>query len=291
VKLAEFEYHAPRTLDEAVHLLREYGDDAKILAGGQSLVPLMALRIAAPDVLIDLNRVRDLDELALSDDVLRVGALARHRHVELREDLESRCAMLADALPKVGHVAIRNRGTVIGSLTHADPAAEWPAIALALDAEITAVGPRGTRTIAAASFFEGYMTSALDADEIATQAVFRLPTRHSGSSFEELARRHGDFAIAGAGAVLTVVDELITDARLVLIGAGATPVRVTEAEAALVGQAPTENAFTQAAEIVHDAAAPRGDIQGSAEYRRSVLRAVSRRALRRAHHRAGRASE
>jgi carbon-monoxide dehydrogenase medium subunit len=280
VKLATFDYHAPETVADVVALLHEHGDDAKILAGGQSLMPLMALRVAVPEVLVDINRVTGLDTLERVGDRLRVGALVRHRHVERMPGLASTCPMMADALAMIGHVAIRNRGTVVGSLTHADPAAEWPAIALALDAEITAVGPSGTRTIPADAFFETYLTNALADNEVATEVTFRLPRRRVGSSFKELARRHGDFAIAGAGAVVEL-DEVgaIAQARLVVIGAAATPLRIREAEAVLTGASPTREAFEEAAQIVHRSVSPRGDIQGSGEYRRAITRVIARRAL------------
>jgi carbon-monoxide dehydrogenase medium subunit len=194
--------------------------------------------------------------------------------------LAATCPMMSDALAMIGHVAIRNRGTVVGSLTHADPAAEWPAIALALDAEITAVGPSGSRSIPAESFFESYLTNSLADDEVATAVTFRLPTGRVGSSFKELARRHGDFAIAGAGAVLELDDAgTIADARLVVIGAASTPLRIREAEALLVGAEPTRAAFDEAAEVVHRSVSPRGDIQGSATYRRAITRVIARRAL------------
>ncbi len=290
MKAAAFEYFAPETVDEVVSLLAEHGDEAKILAGGQSLLPLMALRMANPEVLVDINRAGALghvDSVVDTDGTrLRIGALVRHRTIERLPGLAAACPMIADAVEQIGHVAIRNRGTVVGSLTHSDPAAEWPALAIALDGEVTAVGPGGTRRIPAASFFESYLTNALADDEIATRVELRLPGGRGGSAFVELARRHGDFAIVGVGAVLWVSErDAITDARLVVAGAGATALRMRDAERVLIGQSPSAELFAEAAQAVYESVAPTGDIQGSAAYRRTVTRVVTRRALAKAHRR------
>jgi aerobic carbon-monoxide dehydrogenase medium subunit len=288
VKAAAFEYFAPESVDEVVALLQEHGDEGKILAGGQSLMPLMALRLGAPEVLIDINRVGGLDRIENGGSRLRVGALVRHRAVERTPGLERTCAAIADAVPLIGHVAIRNRGTVVGSLAHADPAAEWPALALALDARITAAGPAGTRELDAVDFFESYLSNSLADDEFVTHAEFTLPAGTVGSAFEELARRHGDFALCGVAAVLALTPSgEIGDARVVVCGAGPTPLRIGAAEQALTGQQPSPERFGEAAEAVHAAIDPRGDIHGSAEYRRHVTRVVARRALQLASARAG----
>lgn len=287
LKPAPFEYLAPESLEEAVSLLSEKADDAKVLAGGQSLIPLMALRLSTPAALLDLNKVRELDYLHDDGDGLRIGALARNRAVELLPDLKDRSGMVAEALELVGHVAIRNRGTVVGSLAHADPAAEWPALALALDAEIDAVGPKGKRTIPAEHFYLNYFTTTLEPDEIATEVRFALPLKRVGSSFQELARRHGDFAVAGAGALLAVSrNGAIESARIVLIGVSSTVVRIREAEDLIIGHEPSAALYREAAEIVHKSIDPTGDIHGSAEYRRTLALTLSRRALHSAGHRA-----
>lgn len=261
-------------------LLGQYADDAKILAGGQSLVPLLALRLAIPEVIIDINRVRGLDYLDDNNEVIRVGALTRQRAIEKHERLNARCSMVGEAVGVVGHVAIRNRGTVVGSMAHADPASEWPALALALDAEFDAVGPRGTRTLPAESFFVSYLTNALDPDELATEVRFKIPSGRVGSSFLEVARRHGDFAVAGAGALLSLsANGTIEDARIVLIGVGATALRARETEQLLVGERPNGGLFEEAAQRVTGAIDPTGDIHGSAEYRRSIAGVLTRRAL------------
>jgi carbon-monoxide dehydrogenase medium subunit len=286
LKPAPFEYFAPESVEEVVSLLFEHGDEAKLLAGGQSLIPLLALRLASPGVLIDLNRVRALDYVDDEGDVLKVGALTRHRTIEKLPGLSERCSMLSDAVELVGHVAIRNRGTVVGSMAHADPAAEWPALALALSAEFDVVGPNGGRTIPADSFFLTYLTTTLEPDEVVTEVRLPIP-KGVGSSFVELARRHGDFAVAGAGAWLRLSGGAIEDARVVLIGVAATALRVKEVERSLVGQQASPEAFEEAAEVVRAQIEPTPDIHGSSGYRRGIAKVLTRRALHSAAERAG----
>jgi carbon-monoxide dehydrogenase medium subunit len=280
LKPAPFEYFAPETVEEVVALLAEHGDEAKLLAGGQSLIPLLALRLSTPSVVIDLNRVSPLDYLDDDESVLKIGALTRHRAIERLDGLSGRCPMLAEAVELVGHVAIRNRGTVVGSMTHADPAAEWPALALAFDAEFSVQGPSGSRTIPADSFFVSFLTTALEPDEVVTEVRLPIPDDGTGSSFVELARRHGDFAVAGAGAVLRLTSNgAIDDARIVLIGVAGTPVRIGEAEQILMGGEPQPDAFEEAGATVHRLIEPTGDIHGSSDFRREVARVLTRRAL------------
>jgi aerobic carbon-monoxide dehydrogenase medium subunit len=280
LKPAPFEHVAPRSIAEAVSLLEQHGDEAKPLAGGQSLIPLLALRLATPGVLVDLARVEELDYVRAEGPSLAIGAMTTHRAVEKHASV-GRCPMLVEALDVVGHVAIRNRGTVGGSLAHADPAAEWPARALALDAEVDAAGPGGTRTIPAAELFFTYLTTVLEPDELVTQIRLKLPEGRSGSAFVELARRHGDFAIAGAGAVVWLDDaDIVSDARVVLIGVGPTALRSAEAEEALRGlradQVSAEEVGTQVVASID----PVGDIHGSAGYRREVAKVLTERAVR-----------
>lgn len=280
MKPPPFDYLAPASLEEAVEALAQHGDEAKILAGGQSLVPLLAFRLARPSVLVDVNRVPGLDDVVLDGETLTVGALARERDVELAPGLRDRCAMVVDAIEQIGHVAIRNRGTVGGSLAHADPAAEWTALALALDADLDVVGPAGSRTIAARDFLVTYFTTALAPDEVLTRIRLVLPNGRSGSCFLELARRHGDFAIVGTGALLSLDDDgSIADARLTLIGVGQTAVRAGAAEDVLRGGRPTEELFAEAAEAAGVQIDPNGDVHASADYRRRVARVLVRRAL------------
>jgi len=288
VKPPPFGYVAATSVEEALDALAEHGDEAKLLAGGQSLVPLLAFRLARPSVLVDLNGVDGLDGAALEDGTLVLGATARERTVERLPGLAERCRMIVEAIAHIGHVAIRNRGTVGGSLVHADPAAEWPALAVALDAELDATSKRGTRTIPAQEFFVSYFTTSLEPDEVLTRIRVPLPNGRSGSAFLELARRHGDFALAGVGAHVTLTaDGTASDVRLGLIGVGDRPVRASGAEAALRGRIPDEEAVAEAAEAVAGEIEPTGDIHASADYRRHLATVLTRRAVTAAVERAG----
>jgi carbon-monoxide dehydrogenase medium subunit len=280
VKPAAFEYLAPRSVEEAVALLAERGEDAKVIAGGQSLVPMMAFRLATPAALVDLNGVSELDHARVDRDTLVLGATARHRAVQELSGLRERCAMVAEAVELIGHPAIRNRGTAGGSIAHADPAAEWPALLLALDGEVDAVGPAGRRTIAAGEFFQTYFTTALAPLEILTEVRLQLPAGAVGSAFVEVAQRHGDFAVAGAGALVVMAnDGSVADARLVLIGVRDTAVRSVAAETILRGASPTDPVLDDAANAIESAIDPVSDVHGSSAYRRRVAIAAARRAL------------
>jgi len=280
VKPPPFEYLAPRSLDEAVAALAEHGDEAKAMAGGQSLVPLLAFRLARPSVIVDLNGIGGLDGARLDGDTLELGALTRQRDVERLPGLRERCPMIVEAIEQVGHVAIRNRGTVGGSLAHADPAAEWTALALALDAELDLVGPGGARTVPAAEFLISYFTTALGPGELLTGLRLNVPNGRSGSCFLELARRHGDFAIAGVGALVTLDGEgSVGDARVALIGVGERAVRVAAAEELLRGRRPTAELFAEAAAAVQAELDPNSDVHATADYRRHVAGVLVRRAL------------
>jgi len=280
VKPPPFEYLAPRSLDEAVAALAEHGDEAKAMAGGQSLVPLLAFRLARPSVVVDLNGIPGLDGARLDGETLELGALTRQRDVERLAGLRQRCPMVVEAVEQVGHVAIRNRGTVGGSLAHADPAAEWTALALALDAELDLTGPSGTRTVPAREFLVSTFLTVLEPDELVTGVRLHVPNGRSGSCFTELSRRHGDFALAGVGALVTL-DEggIVTDARLALIGVGETAVRAEAAEQALRGHPPTAEVLAEAARAVEGELDPNSDIHASADYRRHVAGVLVRRAL------------
>jgi aerobic carbon-monoxide dehydrogenase medium subunit len=280
VKPPPFEYVAPGELDEAVAVLSEHGDEAKVLAGGQSLMPLLSFRLARPSVLVDLNRVSGLDGAALEGDVLRIGAMTRQRDVERLPGLRERCPMIVEAIEQIGHVTIRNRGTVGGSLAHADPAAEWTALALNLDAQLDVVGPGGSRTIAADEFFVTYYTTTLAAEEVLTQVRLSIPNGRSGSCFLELARRHGDFALVGVGALLSLDDAgAVADARVALIGVADRALRASSVEAALRGREPSDAVLAEAAEQVTDGMGGRSDVHASEEYRRHASRVLTRRAL------------
>ena len=280
MKPAAFDYEAPETVEEAVALLGAHGDRAKVLAGGQSLVPLMNMRLARPAVVVDINRIETLAYIREEDWGLRFGALARQRAAERSPLVAARCPLLRDALRLVGHVQIRNRGTLGGSIAHADPAAELTAVLAALDGEVTARGPQGDRVIAARELFVTYLTTSLDPRELLVEVRIPALPQGAGWSWMEIARRHGDFALAGVGTVLVLRRGTIADARIGLIGVGPTPVRAIAAERVLIGQAPSEALWEAAAEAVRGAVSPDGDIHASAEYRRHVAGVLAQRALR-----------
>jgi carbon-monoxide dehydrogenase medium subunit len=278
MKPAAFDYFAPRSVEEAVTLLAEHGDEAKVLAGGQSLVPMMAFRLATPSVLIDLNGVAELEHAGIEGDALVLGAMARHASVQALEGLARRAPLIAEGVALIGHPAIRNRGTVGGSLAHADPAAEWPGLLLALDGEVQVIGPNGSRTIAAGALFDTYFTTTMQPDELITGV--RLPIPHGGSAFVEFAQRHGDFALAGVAAALRRSDAgVVEDVRIALIGVGDTPVRAVGVESVLRGIEPTDEAVAEAARAVDADIDPLSDVHGSSDYRRRLAVALTRRAL------------
>jgi CO/xanthine dehydrogenase FAD-binding subunit len=277
MKPAPFDYVDPRSLPEALDLLARHGDDAKILAGGQSLVPMLNLRLARPGVVIDINRVAGLDAVAVGDGLLHVGSLVRQRGLE--RWASARVPLLATVLLHIGHAAIRARGTVAGSVVHADPAAELPALLLCLDGSVTAESHRGRREIPATALFEGPLTTAVQPDEIVTETRWTLPAPAEGWGFHEIARRHGDFALAGVTALLRVEDGRVSRARLALFGVGFTPVRAEAAEQTLVGAAPTASQLAEAARLAAEGLDPGDDLHAPATYRRRVARTLAERAL------------
>ncbi len=279
MKPAPFQYVSAHSLDEALAALADAGEGGKVLAGGQSLVPLLALRLARPEVLVDVNPIAGLDRIVVEDHRLRVGALARHRAVELDEQVRRTFPLVSAAAARIGHVAIRNRGTVGGSVAHADPAAEWPTLLLALDGEVEVASRRGRRVVAAQDLYDGYLTTSLEVDEIVCEVRVTLPAGRTGTSFLELARREGDFAIVGIAAVLTLEGDEVRQCRLALSGVSSTPVRARGAEERLVGGVADDAAFAAAAQTVADEIDPPGDIHGSADYRRKVAGVLVRRAL------------
>jgi carbon-monoxide dehydrogenase medium subunit len=281
MKPAPFEYFDPRSIGEAVSLLKEHEDEAKILAGGQSLIPLLNMRVARPEVLVDVNKVAGLDYVREVDGGLAVGALTRHRTVERSALVQSRQPLLHAATRFIGHPQIRNRGTIGGSLVHADPAAEYPAVALVLGAEIRATGPEGERTIEAEDLFVTYLTTALEPTEMVTEVRLPALSARMGWSFMEVARRHGDFALAGVAVTVTLGSGgTCSEARIALFGVGPTPLRVREAEQMVVGGKPSEKLFEQvgqkASEEIDD---PLSDIHASAEFRQHLAKVLTRRAL------------
>jgi aerobic carbon-monoxide dehydrogenase medium subunit len=283
VKPAPFSYHAPASIEEALRLLAEYGDEAKPLAGGQSLVPLMNFRLARPAHLVDLNRVAELAYVRGDGAELRIGAMTRQRAVERSALVVERWPLLTAAVRQIGHVHIRNRGTIGGSLAHADPAAELPALMLALDADVTVASSRGARTIAASDLFESHYATTLAPDELLIEIrVPALPPR-AGWAFEELSRRHGDFALVGVASLVTLDTRgAIGEARLAFAGAGPTPLRTSAAEGLLAGNLPSESLFREAGDLASRELDPDSDIHASAAYRREVAAVLARRALARA---------
>jgi aerobic carbon-monoxide dehydrogenase medium subunit len=272
-----FEYHAPSSLDEALSLRAQYGSDSVLLAGGQSLVPLLNLRLTFPSAVVDLGRVTELAGIRPLDGGVAIGAMTRQRSVEWSELVAERSPLLVGGVRQIGHPTIRNRGTVGGSLAHADPAAELPAVVLALDAELVARSTRGERTIPAADFFRGFLTTALEPDELLVEV--RLPLQKGGSSLKKVARRHGDFAVAGAAAAVTVEGGRISDARVALMGVGQQPIRATEAEEVLRGAEPGDAALGEAARRAAADLQPASDVHATATYRRRVAEVLVRRAL------------
>ncbi len=287
MKPAPFDYHRPATVDETVALLERHGPDTKVLAGGQSLLPMMKLRLARPTALVDINRVRELAYVRAADDGLAFGALARLDELE-SDEVRRRCPILAEVARDIAHAAIRHRGTVCGSLAHADPAAELPVVALVLDADLVATGPGGSRVIPAREFFVTYLTTALGAGEMLTEARFPALAPRSGWSFLELARRPGDFAIVSAAAVLDVGRRgVITSARIALGAVAERAVRCPEAEAALTGEPGGREAFDNAAALAAAPLDPPADVHGSAAYRKHIARVLVGRALTQAWQRIG----
>ncbi len=282
MKPSAFDYRCPDSLDEALALLARYGDDAKIIAGGQSLMPMMNFRVVRPAMVIDIGRLLELDKVETNVDCdLSIGALTRHRTLESSEVVRQCFPIIPDAMTHVAHLAIRNRGTIGGSLTHADPAAELPMLVRLLDGKITVKSLRGVRQIAAADFFLSPLTTALSSDEILVRVDLPgLPTHQS--AFEEFSRRSGDFAIAAVGVVLILKEGCISGARVGLMGVGETPLRSADVEDVLVGTAGDENAIKQALIALRDTLKPRHDQTASSDFRLHLSCVLLERAVRRA---------
>jgi carbon-monoxide dehydrogenase medium subunit len=277
-----FDYSAPESLDEAVALLGAHGDEAKVLAGGQSLIPLLKLRFASPAVLVDVNRIAGLDTLAEDGGTLRIGALVRHKTCERSELLRSRYPLLADVAGLVSDPIVRNLGTVCGSIAHADPQGDWGSALIAAGAEVVVRGPSGERTIPIGSFFLGPFTTALDPTEIATEVRVPAPAGRSGGAYLKLERKVGDFATVAVGVELEFENGKVGRAGIALTGVGPTNLEATEAGASLAGAALTDDAIRGAAELAAQAASPQSDVRGTADYKRQVVRVFTERALRRA---------
>lgn len=289
MKPPSFDYVAPRTIGEVVSLLQQNEGDAKVIAGGQSLMPLLNMRFARPSLLIDLNKLPDLDYIREVDGAVAVGALTRQRALERSPLVKKRQPLIDAALQLVSHPQIRNRGTVCGSLAHADPSAELPAVAAALDAQFVATGPTGARTIAAKDFFVTIMTTTLEPAEVLTEVRFPALPDRTGWSCIEVARRHGDFALAGAVATVTLDGAgKCAAARIALFGVGSTPLRAREAEQAVVGEKPGDQTWERAAAKARAQVTEAvSDVHASSEYRQYLAGVLTRRTLAEAAQRAG----
>jgi carbon-monoxide dehydrogenase medium subunit len=284
VKPAKFEYHAPATIDDALALLQRYDGEARLLAGGQSLVPMMNFRLVAPAALIDLNRTAGLDQLVTDGTTLRIGAMTRQRTIEFSPLVAAKAPLLREAVRWIGHLPTRSRGTIGGSIAHADPAAEIPMVLCALDGEVVARGPGGERRIAAADLFLSPLTTALAPDEILTEIRLPAMPEGAGCAVEEFARRHGDFAIASIAAVVVHTGGGRHIVRLATGGIGSVPVRLRDAEAILEQQGFGTAALAAASEKAAELVDPLSDHNASADFRRHLTAVLTRRAVSAAAH-------
>ncbi len=279
MKPSSFAYHRPATIEEALDVLAEVGSDGKVLAGGQSLVPLMSMRLAAPAHLVDVNRIDGLGGVRTDSDGVRVGATARHADVEHDEAAYAAVPLLRQALRYVAHPTIRNRGTTVGSLAHADPAGEMTAVLALLGGAVTLRRRGGERTVDADEFFVGPLESAVRPGELAVEAFFPRPAQRSGTAWMEVSRRHGDYAVCGVGAIVTLDDDRrVESARVGLISVGLTPV-VVEVSRTVAGQPHDTVDAAAAGRVVIDAVDPESDIHATAEYRRHLAGTLAARAV------------
>jgi len=280
---SRFRYEAPRSLDEAIATLRDGGDYAKVLAGGQSLVPLMKLRFASPELLVDINNVPGLDyHRADPDGTLRIGALCRHADLERSSLLKSSQPTMAMAAPLIADPIVRSRGTLVGSLCHADPQGDWASVVLALGGSVVAQGPRGRRSVPMAEFVTGPFENVLEPDEVAVEAVIPPATGARAGGYLKLERRVGDFATVGVAVALEMSGETVTRAGISLTGVGGSTIGATEAASALTGQPLTSQTIEMAAGLAADASRPRTDHRGSADYKRHMVHTFVTRILERA---------
>ena len=282
-----FEYYSPRTLDEAVALLQKLGPEAKLLSGGQSLIPMMKLRLLSPEHIVDINRIPDLDYITENDGQLRIGALAREHELESSDVVKDKLPILADTAKVIADPLVRSQATICGNLAHGDPANDHPATMLALGATIMATGPKGQREIAVEDFFPGLFTTALEAEEILTEIRIPLPPARSGGSYLKLERKVGDFATAGVAVQITLDESgACKRAGLGLTNVGMTPIKARQTEAFLTGKQLDEQTIEKAADIAASESQPMDDIRGSADYKRDLVRVLTGRALKTALNRA-----
>jgi aerobic carbon-monoxide dehydrogenase medium subunit len=276
---AEFEYFSPRTVDEALELLTRYGDEARILAGGQSLLPMMKLRIASPRYLIDLNRIETLTGVGRAGDRLAMGALCRHADVAASPIVREHLPIMVDAANLTADVQVRNRGTVAGSLAHADPAGDWPAALMALDTSVTIAGPDGTRTTGLNEFIVDAYTSQLGANEMVTEVSVLIPQPPCGGAYVKFEKRAGDFAVASVGVQVALDGERCRSVAVSLGALGPTPIRARAAEALLQGKKESPDLLLEAERLVREAAQPFEDTRGSVDYKRHLAGVLFRRAF------------
>ena len=278
MKPAPFVHHAPRTVAEAVAVLAEVGHDGKVLAGGQSLIPILNMRLASPAHLVDINQVAGLADVVVSDTEVRVGALVRHAQLEHHDEAYAALPLLRQALVNVAHPVIRNRGTTVGSIAHADAAGEMPAMLALTDGVVEAVSAAGPREIAVADFFQGALETSLDAEELAVAVRFRRFAAGTGTAFMERARRHGDYAMAGVAAAVRTTDGVVTDARLSFVSVTDVP-RTLDVTSLFAGQEPGAVDWSNSADLVRGAIEPEGDIHATAEYRAMLACELARLTL------------
>jgi aerobic carbon-monoxide dehydrogenase medium subunit len=279
MKPARFRYWDPPSLEETITFLEHNADEAKLLAGGQSLMPMISMRLARPSYLVDINNLQELDSVREESGWLRVGAMTRQDTLLRSPEARRSCPLLAKAIPHIGHMAIRYRGTIGGSMVHADPSAELPAVAIALDAEFTLRGPDGARTLAASEFFLSFFTTAADADEVLTEIAFPVQRPGAGTAVLEMTRRHGDFALAGVAVAVDRDDGGIGSARVCAFGVDEVPRRIDEAESVLADAAPTTEVLAEASEAAARGVEPESDMHATSAYRREMIRVLTSRAL------------
>jgi carbon-monoxide dehydrogenase medium subunit len=279
---AAFDYQSPTSLDEALRLLTQHGDDAKVMAGGQSLVPLLKLRFAMPAVVVDIGRLSELSKVSSEPGQLRIGARTRHADIESNRDLRKLCPILTEAAPQIADPLVRNRGTVVGSVCHADPQGDWGSVMIALGAEMVARSTSGERRILATRFFEGPFTTVLQPDEVVTEIIIPATSRPSAGTYLKLERKVGDFATVGVAVQVEMANGHIGRAGIGLTAVGSKNLHAAEAEQALAGQEPTDQVIADAARLAAAAAEPKDDLRGSAEYKKDIVRVFVQRGLKKA---------
>jgi CO/xanthine dehydrogenase FAD-binding subunit len=290
VKPAPFRYIAPTTIEHALSLLAEHGDNAKILAGGQSLVPVLNFRLARYDVLIDINRISQLAFIRHDNGIVRIGSMTRQREIETSDLVARHAPLLAEATRSIAHLPIRSRGTIGGSLSHADPAAEYPAVALALDAELVIAHASGQRSVPARDFIVGPLETALRPDELLIEIRIAARRADEGFAFEEISRRRGDFAVIGVAAAMSCADGRISDARLAIFGLGDGPALADDAARALIGRVANPELFEQAGLAAAASVTTQGDLHATADYRTHLIQTLVPRVAGRAFRHAAGAS-